>query len=118
MASIPFLIVIYSYNSTFQMCSVGLLYAVLAALLFVCSFLRSRHSQHDFADKYKTSSDDCCDDAKTQERSRALRVIKTKGQEHERNFGRPFVTAGWIVVAVSGVVAAVEIALVVLILRY
>lgn len=97
---------------------VGLLYAVLAALLFVCSYLRSRHSQHDFADKYKpSSSDETCDGSKAQTQSRPLRIIKTKGQENKQNFGRPFVTAGWIVLAVAGVVAAVEIALLVLILK-
>ncbi len=43
--------------------------------------------------------------------------IQTVGQENTRVFGRPFITAGWIVLAVSGVVAAVEIGLLVLILQ-
>ena len=43
-------------------------------------------------------------------------AMKTVGQSG-RVFGRPFVTAGWIVVAVSCVVAGMEIALLVLILQ-
>lgn len=84
---------------------VGLLYAVLAGLLFVCAFLRARHSQHDFADTDR-DIDQLQEDA-----------IPTKGQEHKQVFGRPFVTAGWIVMTVTVVVAAMEIALLVLILR-
>ena len=81
---------------------VGLLYAVLAGLLFVISFLRSRHSRHDFADGYRDTS---------------YPAIKTVGQTGKRIFGRPFVTAGWIVVAVSCIVATVEIGLLVLVLK-
>ncbi|PPQ80358.1 hypothetical protein CVT25_003641 [Psilocybe cyanescens] len=44
--------------------------------------------------------------------------IRTKGQEGTRIFGRPFVTAGWIVLQVTFIVAAVEIALLFLILRH
>lgn len=44
------------------------------------------------------------------------KVVQTVGQEGTRIFGRPFITAGWIVVAVSIVVAAVEIGLLVLVL--
>lgn len=84
---------------------VGLLFAVLGGILFVISFFRSRHSIHDFADRHKESH--LLDNA-----------IQTKGQEGTRIFGRPFVTAGWIVVQVTVVVAAVEIALLVLILRH
>lgn len=40
------------------------------------------------------------------------------GQEGGRIFGRPFVTAGWSVVQVSTVVLAVEVGLLVLILRH
>ncbi|KAF9018562.1 hypothetical protein BDZ89DRAFT_1073796 [Hymenopellis radicata] len=44
-------------------------------------------------------------------------IISTAGQENTRVFGRPFITAGWIVVGVTGVVAAVEIGLLVLIFK-
>ncbi|KAF9529161.1 hypothetical protein CPB83DRAFT_813022 [Crepidotus variabilis] len=83
---------------------IGLIFAVLAALLFIISYLRARHSTHDFADRHK-------------EASKLDIGIKTKGQENARIFGRPFVTAGWIVVQVTVVVAAAEIALLILILR-
>jgi len=81
---------------------IGLSYAVLAGLLFIVSILRSRHSQHDFSDSY---------------REETTSAIKTKGQTGKRIFGRPFVTAGWIVVLVTAVVLSVEIALLVLILK-
>ncbi|KAI5121125.1 hypothetical protein M0805_002797 [Coniferiporia weirii] len=80
---------------------IGLLYAVLAVALFIVSILRSRHSRHDFADCYR--------DGQTE-------AIKTAGQAGTRVFGRPFVTAGWIVLAVTLVVATVELGLLVLIL--
>jgi hypothetical protein len=44
-------------------------------------------------------------------------AIRTVGQEHKRLFGRPFVTAGRIVALVACIVAATEIALLVLILQ-
>ena len=43
--------------------------------------------------------------------------IQTVGQDTSRIFGRPFVTAGWIVLQVSVVVAAVEIGMLVIIMR-
>ncbi|KAJ7573985.1 hypothetical protein C8J56DRAFT_476105 [Mycena floridula] len=81
---------------------IGLLFAVLGAVLFVLAALRARHSKHDFADSHTNGS---------------IEAIHTVGQEGTRIFGRPFMTAGWIVVAVSLVVAAVELALFVLILK-
>jgi len=85
--------------------SVGLLFAVLSALLFVIAYLRARHSTHDFADRHKDwlAIDKC---------------IKTKGQESGRIFGRPFITAGWPVVEVALVVALAEIALLGLIINH
>ncbi|TFK29115.1 hypothetical protein FA15DRAFT_664430 [Coprinopsis marcescibilis] len=84
---------------------IGLLFAILGALLFIVAFLRARHSYHDFADRSKEA--------------RLLdKAIKTVGQESSRIFGRPFITAGWIVVTVAALVAAVEIALLVLVLRH
>jgi len=85
---------------------IGILYAVLAGLLFVASFFRARHSRHDFADYDKERYD-----------SGRPQALKTKGQEGQRIFGRPFKTAGWIVIAVTLLVAAVEICLMVLVLE-
>jgi hypothetical protein len=63
--------------------------------------VRSRHSRHDFADRDKEDSS----------------CLSTVGQEGQRVFGRPFVTAGWVVIGVSAAVAVVEVALLVLVLR-
>ncbi|PPQ95775.1 hypothetical protein CVT26_015915 [Gymnopilus dilepis] len=84
---------------------IGLLFAILGGLLFVLAFIRSRHSAHDFADRHKESH-------------KFEQCIKTKGQDGTRIFGRPFVTAGWNVIQVTVVVAAAEIAILVLILRH
>jgi len=85
--------------------TVGLLFVILSALLFIIAFLRSRHSAHDFADRYRGATEfDVC--------------IKTKGQEGGRIYGRPFKTAGWIVIEVTTVVALAEIALLALIVQH
>ena len=81
---------------------VGILYTVLAGALFILSIIRHRHSQHDFADEYRDIQQD---------------AIKTAGQEGTRIFGRPYVTAGWVVIGVTVIVLAVEIALIVLIVN-
>ncbi|PCH43190.1 hypothetical protein WOLCODRAFT_132687 [Wolfiporia cocos MD-104 SS10] len=86
-----------------QFSRIGIVYAVLAALLFVISYLRNRHSNHDFADEHQGE--------------RWAHAIPTVGQVGERIYGRPFVTAGWIVAAVATIVAGVEISLLILILR-
>jgi hypothetical protein len=91
-----------------------LLFAVLGAALYVLAFLRSRHSRHDFADYDKPES---VGTPSTARAANSRSVIRTKGQESTRIFGRPFVTAGWIVVGVTGVVAGVEIGLLVLVLK-
>ena len=57
--------------------TVGLLYAALACFLFVCAFLRGRHSRYDYADR-----DDTGDTANNL-------AIPTVGQEHKQVFGRP-----------------------------
>ncbi|KAI0920636.1 hypothetical protein AcW1_002322 [Taiwanofungus camphoratus] len=80
---------------------IGIVYTVLAASLFMISFVRQRQSLHDFADCYKGRNYE--------------NVIRTVGQTGKRVFGRPFVTAGWIVIALTVVVAVVEIGLLVLI---
>ncbi|KAG6827747.1 hypothetical protein H0H92_010569 [Tricholoma furcatifolium] len=77
-------------------------------LLMILSFLRARHSDHDFDDKWR--------DAQLREQ-RHREALKTVGQEGTRVFGRPFVTAGWIVLAVACVVAVVEVGLLILIFR-
>jgi hypothetical protein len=79
------------------------LFAVLGAFLYLLSFTRARHSVHDFADRNK-------------EQAALDHGLQTMGQENGRNFGRPFVTAGWIVIELVVVVAALEIAMLVLIL--
>lgn len=81
---------------------IGLLFASLGALLLFISFTRARHSTHDFADRHEA-------DAPHQ-------GLSSVGQEGGRNYGRPFVTAGWIVIQVTVVVAAVEIGMLILIL--
>ena len=77
---------------------VGIVYVVLAVMFFTISYFRHRHSRHDFADQYSEKS-----------------VIVTQGQQNKRIFGRPFVTAGWIVIGVFATVLAIEIGLLVLI---
>jgi hypothetical protein len=74
--------------------------------------MRARHSRHDFADYDKPESSESSLTSRTHRN-----VIRTKGQENTRIFGRPFVTAGWIVIAVATVVASVEIGLLVLVLK-
>ena len=68
------------------------------------AYIRSRHSRHDFADRNK-------------EDPSYKPAISTVGQEGKRIFGRPFVTAGWVVIGVSMIVATVEIGLLFLVLQ-
>ncbi|KAL4065508.1 hypothetical protein V8B97DRAFT_1875345, partial [Scleroderma yunnanense] len=85
---------------------IGVLYLALSIALFLLSYLRARHSRHDFADR-------------SSEKWSALyqQAIPTAGQENAREFGRPFVTAGNDVAIVAIVVLAVEIAILALILQ-
>ncbi|KDQ16416.1 hypothetical protein BOTBODRAFT_64758 [Botryobasidium botryosum FD-172 SS1] len=96
---------------------IGLLYVILAGFLFLLSILRRRHSRHDFSDRYGVVAGrwdgDTIEGEVAQSRARDSSVDSTC----RRIYGRPFVTAGWIVVAVSLVVAAVEVGLLVLILN-
>lgn len=82
-----------SLNNLFQLflslLLVGLLYIILSILLFIIGYIRSISSRHDFADEHRPAD-------------------STSG---ERVFGRPFVTAGWNVVAISLLVAVVEMVL-------
>jgi len=83
---------------------IGILFSVLGCAFFILAFFRSRHSWHDFADRRK--ADGAWPEA-----------IVTVGTEGTRVFGRPFITAGWIVIGVSYVVALVEIILFILVLQ-
>ncbi|KAI6002231.1 hypothetical protein F5J12DRAFT_224405 [Pisolithus orientalis] len=85
---------------------IGILYLVLAILLFILSYVRARHSRHDFADR-------------SSEKLSTLykQAIPTVGQEDAREFGRPFVTAGFDVALIAVVVFAVEIAILALIIE-
>ncbi|KDQ55947.1 hypothetical protein JAAARDRAFT_36726 [Jaapia argillacea MUCL 33604] len=96
---------------------IGLLYAILSGLLVVISFFRARTSRHDFADKYINRFSQNKEAPFTQHSRLYRRARPTVGQENTRVFGRPFITAGWIVVAVAGVVAVMEIGLFILVLR-
>ncbi|KAL1746597.1 hypothetical protein HDZ31DRAFT_81085 [Schizophyllum fasciatum] len=82
---------------------IGVLFAVFGALMFCISFYRSRHSRHDFADNSNRARYEG-------------RVLQTEGQHGKRNFGRPFITAGRVVVLVAVLVLAMEIALLALLL--
>ncbi|KAI0056812.1 hypothetical protein BV25DRAFT_1813375, partial [Artomyces pyxidatus] len=86
---------------------IGMLYAALATLLFLASFLRARHSRHDFSDSHE--HEDSVELMKE--------AVPTRGNEGKQVLGRPFVTAGWIVIMVAAIVAATELALLALIIR-
>ena len=88
---------------------VGFIFAGLAVLLFALAFIRARHSRHDFADQPKGAAG--------KEDPAYKHPIVTVGQSQDRIFGRPFVTAGWIVIAVTVVVFAAEISLMVMVLQ-
>ncbi|KAH8835499.1 hypothetical protein DL96DRAFT_1574479 [Flagelloscypha sp. PMI_526] len=120
---------------------IGLLFAILGTALFILSWLRSRHSNHDFADPDSDDEDSTAHDAlsraigrangetepppqpririRRKPRARHSVVIQTTGQcgQGKRVFGRPFVTAGEIVVAVGIIVFAAEIGLLALIIK-
>lgn len=84
--------------------AVGLLYALLAAFLLVIASIRAKHNKHDFADHPDSEEF-------------YSRAIQTKGQSNVRVFGRPFVTAGRIVVAILIGVGVIEVTLLALILK-
>lgn len=65
----------------------------------MAAIFRRRRSRHDFSDKYGSQ------------------VGRWDGQQggSRRIFGRPFVTAGWIVVGVSLLVAGLELGLLILV---
>ncbi|KAF8626689.1 hypothetical protein AX15_004773 [Amanita polypyramis BW_CC] len=95
----------YSLTSpVFTIHTVGLMFAILGSLLFITAFMRSRQANQDFADRPRKPYP-------------PELVIQTVGQEDKRVFGPPFVTAGWIVIAVSCIVASVELILLTLIFQ-
>ena len=82
---------------------VGIVYAILAGLLYVVAFLRHRQTRRDFADKHL---------------GRVWHhAMPTVGQAGKQNFGRPLTTAAWFVLLVTLIVALVEVAFLVLIFR-
>ncbi|KIK98439.1 hypothetical protein PAXRUDRAFT_823860 [Paxillus rubicundulus Ve08.2h10] len=85
---------------------IGVLFLVLSGMLIGLGYIRARHSQHDFADQNPEKVSTLYNQA-----------IPTKGQEHAREFGRPFVTAGFDILTVTVVVFAVELALLVLVFQ-
>jgi len=83
--------------------NIGIVYAILAGLIYVVAFLRHRQSRHDFADKHV---------------GRAwVHASPTAGQVGKQNFGRPLTTASWLVLLLTAIVALVEVAFLVLISR-
>ncbi|TFY52899.1 hypothetical protein EVJ58_g9753 [Rhodofomes roseus] len=82
---------------------IGIVYAILAGLLYVVAFLRHRQSRHDFADKHV--------------RRTWAHALPTIGQVGKQNFGRPLTTASWFVLLLTTIVTLVEVALLVLIVR-
>lgn len=144
---------------------IGLIFAILGALLLVISFARDRHSRHDFADPQMEEDEaedeggsgsigrgegagtngDAANSSRAQdevENERPKRkdslMAKLSGSINTlsrfrlrrrppiptftptppaRIFGRPFVTAGWIVIAVTLVVLATEVGLMVMIIK-
>ncbi|KAI0046162.1 hypothetical protein FA95DRAFT_1583134 [Auriscalpium vulgare] len=98
---------------------IGIIYAALAVLLFLVAFFRARHSQHDLADRGR--DEDAVSEEEEEEGDGGAaddhpEGIASRGQEG-KILGRPFVTAGWIVVAVAGIVAATEVTLLVLLVQ-
>ncbi|KAG8993863.1 hypothetical protein FRB90_000579 [Tulasnella sp. 427] len=92
--------------------------------LYLCAVIRRRKSRHDFADSIKGHPSGRWDendlhpprmDDETGTGGAAARK-KDASIVRKRIFGAPFVTAGWVVVLVTGIVATIEVALLVLLL--
>jgi hypothetical protein len=92
---------------------VGFLYVTLAVTLAVTSYARSYYSDEDFADHAvpPNAREPTLDTG----RERSAAVASTISSR--RVFGRPFVTAGWIVVVVTIVVLSIEFSILYLILH-
>lgn len=94
-----------------------MLYLILACLLYLCDLLRRRKAHKDFSDAFKdVTGPQRWDEADLHPPVQPLRSAPAK-DPRDRVFGAPFVTAGWVVIAVTGVVAAVEISLLGLLLK-
>ncbi|KAG8678198.1 hypothetical protein FRC08_017983 [Ceratobasidium sp. 394] len=91
---------------------IGLMYTILAVLLFILSVVRRRHSRHDFSDYYAA-----CGRFDGEHPSGSAHEGAGPAAPRKRIFGRPFATAGWVVVVLTAVVAIVEIALLAFILE-
>ena len=102
-----------SSSSSHQSCDVhlaGLLFGILALFLFAVSIVRSMHSKQAISSREPLAT------AHTSHANdRAKIILMTPGQSTARNFGKPFVTAGWIVVAVTIGVAAIEISMIIVV---
>ncbi|PVF94719.1 hypothetical protein CPB86DRAFT_631684 [Serendipita vermifera] len=75
--------------------SIGILFICLAVLLSIITYFRRRQCNRDFSDQ--------------------LRPLPTH-VEKKRIFGGPFITAGWVVLAITTVIVGAQILLVILIL--
>jgi len=92
--------------------SIGLLYVVLACLLYICDLVRRRKSRSEFADAMKANEgSQRWDDADLHP------SMGPAKNPRDRIYGAPFSTAGWVVIAVTVLVACVEISLFALLLR-
>lgn len=97
---------------------VGCLYITLAVTLAVISYARGFYSNEDFADhavppSARESTYGTFDLDQGREQSAASATTSSS----RRIFGRPFVTAGWIVVMVTIVVLSIEFSILYLILH-
>ncbi|CAE6417891.1 unnamed protein product [Rhizoctonia solani] len=89
---------------------IGLLYVILAVLLFIVSIVRRKHSRHDFSDLHASHG-----------RFDGHHATRSEDGQNppprKRIFGRPFVTAGWVVVFLTAMVAIIEIVLLIFLLE-
>jgi hypothetical protein len=89
---------------------VGLLYVILAILLFIVSIVRRKHSRHDFSDIHAAHG-------RFDGNHAPQNGERPNPHPGKRIFGRPFVTAGWVVVFLTAMVAIIEIILLVFLLQ-
>lgn len=91
-----------------------MLFLILACMLYLCDLVRRRKSHQDFADAMKGSAGG---PSRWDEPDLHPPEGSPTKDPRGRVYGAPFVTAGWVVIAVTVVVAVVEISLLGLILR-
>ncbi|CUA77965.1 hypothetical protein RSOLAG22IIIB_12945 [Rhizoctonia solani] len=89
---------------------IGLLYVILAVLLFIVSIVRRKHSRHDFSDLHASHG-------RFDGHHAAENEDGPNPPPRKRIFGRPFVTAGWVVVFLTSVVAIIEVILLIFLLQ-